>query len=43
MNIDLKSYLQQNRNQLTWKKKIEIIFQIADALGIIHNENAIHR
>ncbi|PKC14759.1 kinase-like protein [Rhizophagus irregularis] len=42
MNMDLREYLQQNRN-LTWKEKIDIIFYIINALSQIHNENAIHR
>src|SRR3954452_4028586 len=43
MEIDLRKYLQQNHNQLTWKKRIEIIYIIISALYWIHFENAIHR
>ncbi|GBC02391.1 hypothetical protein RclHR1_00460029 [Rhizophagus clarus] len=43
MNIDLRRYLQQNHNQLTWEKRILITFNIIDALDRIHGENAIHR
>src|SRR2546421_12373639 len=42
-NIDLRKYLQQNHNQLTWKERIQITFDIIDALDKIHRENAIHR
>src|SRR6266542_6899843 len=40
-DIDLRKYLQQN--QLTWKEKIKIANNITLALGLIYNENAIHR
>src|SRR5688572_8521462 len=43
MDIDLRKYLQQNHNQLTWKEKIKIIDDITRALLRIHQENAIHR
>src|SRR2546430_2147094 len=43
MDIDLRNYLQQNHNQLTWKERIQITFDIIKALYKIHNENAIHR
>ncbi|RGB27135.1 kinase-like domain-containing protein [Rhizophagus diaphanus] len=43
LNIDLRTYLQQNHNQLTWKEKIQIITDITFALEKIHYENAIHR
>ncbi len=43
MNMDLRNYLQQNHNQLTWKERIQITYNIIDALDAIHNENAIHR
>ncbi|RIA82332.1 kinase-like domain-containing protein [Glomus cerebriforme] len=36
-------YLQQNHNQLTWKRRIGITFEIINALFRIHEENAIHR
>ncbi|CAB4420750.1 unnamed protein product [Rhizophagus irregularis] len=42
-DIDLRKYLQQNRNQLTWKERIQIITNITLALRRIHKENAIHR
>ncbi len=42
MDTDLKKYLQQN-NQLTWKEKIQIIYDIINALDKIHKEGAIHR
>ena len=43
MDIDLRKYLQQNHNQLTWKERIQITFDIISALKKIHTENAIHR
>ncbi|GBB96995.1 hypothetical protein RclHR1_28950001 [Rhizophagus clarus] len=43
MDINLREYLQKNRNQLTWKQKINITFEIIRALYFIHFGNAIHR
>ncbi|RIA82184.1 kinase-like domain-containing protein [Glomus cerebriforme] len=43
LDIDLRKYLQQNHNQITWRERIKITFDIIDALDSIHNENAIHR
>src|SRR5436309_13371593 len=43
LDINLRKYLQQNHNQLTWKERIKIIVDIAMALFRIHNEDAIHR
>ena len=43
MNTDLRSYLQKNHNQLTWKERIQITRDIILALCDIHRENAIHR
>jgi len=43
VDIDLRKYLQQNHNQLTWKEKIIIIYDIIIVLYYIHKENAIHR
>ncbi|RGB30849.1 kinase-like domain-containing protein [Rhizophagus diaphanus] len=43
LDIDLRKYLQQNHNQLTWKERIQIITDISLALQRIHYENAIHR
>ncbi|EXX59805.1 Mkk1p [Rhizophagus irregularis DAOM 197198w] len=43
MDIDLRKYLQQNHNQLTWKKRINITYEIIHALYYIHDEKAIHR
>jgi serine/threonine protein kinase len=42
-NKDLRNYLQQNHNQLTWKDRIEIADEIILTLSCIHNEKAIHR
>ena len=43
MNIDLRKYLQQNHNQITWKERIQITLQIIQSLDKIRYENAIHR
>ncbi|GBB86664.1 hypothetical protein RclHR1_13030004 [Rhizophagus clarus] len=43
MDMNLREYLQQNHNQLTWKQKINITFEIIRALYFIHKGNAIHR
>ncbi|RIA91661.1 kinase-like domain-containing protein [Glomus cerebriforme] len=43
MDIDLRKYLQQNYNQITWNIKIQITFDIIIALHGIHKEKAIHR
>ena len=43
MDTDLRKYLQQNHNQLTWKERIKITHEIINALYWIHQENAIHR
>src|SRR5438876_12168778 len=43
MDIDLRNYLQQNHNQLTWRQRIQIAADIIDGLYKIHFENAIHR
>ncbi|POG59845.1 kinase-like domain-containing protein [Rhizophagus irregularis DAOM 181602=DAOM 197198] len=42
LDTDLRKYL-QHHNQLTWKERIQIITDIINALGRIHEENAIHR
>ncbi|EXX51332.1 Cdc15p [Rhizophagus irregularis DAOM 197198w] len=42
-DIDLRNYLQQNHNQLTWKERINIASEIILALFYIHFENAVHR
>ncbi|CAB4433732.1 unnamed protein product [Rhizophagus irregularis] len=43
MDIDLRKYLQQNHNQLTWKDRMKIIDDITLALYYVHFEKAIHR
>src|SRR2546423_852693 len=43
MNIDLKKYLQQNNDEITWKKRIQITANMLNALNRIHDENAVHR
>src|SRR3954454_18981647 len=43
MSMNLRNYLQQNHNKLTWKERIEFTFNIISALTLIHKDNAIHR
>jgi serine/threonine protein kinase len=43
MEIDLRKYLHQNHEQLTWKERIQIATDIIKTLESIHEENAIHR
>ncbi|EXX75464.1 Tpk2p [Rhizophagus irregularis DAOM 197198w] len=43
MDIDLRKYLQQNHNQLTWKVRIFIVREIIVAVYNIHKKNIIHR
>ncbi|PKY59626.1 kinase-like protein, partial [Rhizophagus irregularis] len=43
LNMDLRKYLQQNHNKLTWKRRINITYEIIRALYFIHDEKAIHR
>ncbi|POG71858.1 kinase-like domain-containing protein [Rhizophagus irregularis DAOM 181602=DAOM 197198] len=42
-DMNLREYLQQYHNQLTWDKRIRITFEIIDHLYYIHRENSIHR
>ncbi|GES77255.1 kinase-like domain-containing protein [Rhizophagus clarus] len=43
MDINLREYLNQNHNKLTWKERIQIVHFIVKAIFFIHKENAIHR
>jgi serine/threonine protein kinase len=43
MDIDLRKYLQQTQNQLLWKDRIKIAYDIITSLNVIHSENVIHR
>ena len=43
MDINLRNYLKQNHNKLTWKERIQIADIIIKSLFEIHEENAIHR
>src|SRR3954466_2291076 len=43
MDMDLRKYLQQNYNQLTWKEKNRIAYEIISDLRFVHKEKAIHR
>jgi serine/threonine protein kinase len=43
MDVSLREFLQQNHNQLTWKERIQIAVDMAHAIYIIHEENAVHR
>ncbi|GBC06188.1 hypothetical protein RclHR1_06680004 [Rhizophagus clarus] len=43
MDVNLRKYLQQNYDQLTWKERIQIAANISSALIDIHKENLIHK
>src|SRR4051794_21114668 len=44
MDMDLRKYLQQNHNLLTWKERIRIAVEIINALYFVHiKEHATHR
>jgi serine/threonine protein kinase len=43
LDTNLREYLHQNKNKLTWKEKTKITVNIIDALNRIHKENVIHR
>ena len=43
MDMDLRKFLQQNHNGLTWKERTKIAYEIINALYFIQKENAIHR
>ncbi|EXX60498.1 hypothetical protein RirG_179380 [Rhizophagus irregularis DAOM 197198w] len=43
LDTNLREYLQQNHNQLTWKERIKIAEDVIRSLSRIHRENAIHR
>ncbi|PKC51838.1 kinase-like protein, partial [Rhizophagus irregularis] len=42
-DMNLREYLRQNHNQLTWKERIKIAYEIIRSLYFIHKENSIHR
>src|SRR5581483_7469602 len=43
LDTDLRKYITENHNNLTWKTKIKIIFEIIKALYRIHKEGSVHR
>src|SRR4051812_28545466 len=43
MHMNLREYLHENHNRLTWKERLNIAFRIIYILFHIHKENAIHR
>jgi serine/threonine protein kinase len=43
MDLDLRTYLIQNHNKLTWRERLKITVDIINALDSIHRENKIHR
>ncbi|GES83304.1 kinase-like domain-containing protein [Rhizophagus clarus] len=43
MSTDLRSYLQQNHDKITWEERIAIIYDIIIALYRVHKENTLHR
>ncbi|POG81705.1 kinase-like domain-containing protein [Rhizophagus irregularis DAOM 181602=DAOM 197198] len=40
---DLHNYLQENFAEITWKKKLHILWRISDGLQTIHKKNFVHR
>ncbi|CAG8786418.1 21612_t:CDS:2, partial [Gigaspora rosea] len=40
---DLREYLQNNDNRLTWKKRYRLLNEISQALDIIHTNGMVHR
>jgi serine/threonine protein kinase len=42
-NGDLRTYLQNNFRNLTWKRKIEMLLEIAKGLKTIHDAGYLHR
>ncbi|RGB36413.1 kinase-like domain-containing protein [Rhizophagus diaphanus] len=43
MDTNLRKYIQQNHSKLTWKERTYIVYCVSYALGVIHEENAVHR
>ncbi|PKC51370.1 hypothetical protein RhiirA1_483896, partial [Rhizophagus irregularis] len=43
MDVNLREFLQQNHNQLTWNERIRITYEIIEALYYIHEENSTHK
>jgi serine/threonine protein kinase len=43
LDTNLRSYLESNHNQLTWKERIKIVYNIIVALHRIQNEEEIHK
>ncbi|CAI2168675.1 11182_t:CDS:2 [Funneliformis geosporum] len=43
LSTDLRKYLQQYHNRLTWKERLDIIMVVIVAIRHLHDEGAIHR
>jgi serine/threonine protein kinase len=43
LDTNLRSYLEQKHNKLTWGDKIKIVYDIISALYHIHKEESLHR
>ncbi|CAG8557877.1 10711_t:CDS:2, partial [Dentiscutata heterogama] len=43
MECNLREYLQQNFQYLTWKQRIKIIYDISESVYCIHKEDSVHR
>uniref|UniRef100_U9SNA1 Protein kinase domain-containing protein n=1 Tax=Rhizophagus irregularis (strain DAOM 181602 / DAOM 197198 / MUCL 43194) TaxID=747089 RepID=U9SNA1_RHIID len=43
LDMDLKDYLRQYHDQLSWNEKITIAYHVINALDSIHKENVVHR
>ncbi|RGB36407.1 kinase-like domain-containing protein [Rhizophagus diaphanus] len=43
LDMDLRGYLRQYHDQLSWNEKITIAYHVINALDSIHKENVVHR
>jgi len=39
----LRRYLKENFDKLTWDNKLNLAFQLADAVSCLHGEGIVHR
>jgi len=39
----LRNYLKENFENLTWKEKCQLAYQLARAVYCLHGENIVHR
>ncbi|CAI2185249.1 9214_t:CDS:1 [Funneliformis geosporum] len=43
MDMDLKKYIKENHNQITWKQKNYMVCKIIKAICKLHKENIFHK